>query len=138
VVAPRAQAAVAAGRAPAGERPAMVYECVGRPGMIDGLIAEAPRDSRILVAGVCMEPDTFHPLAAIGKEINLQFVLAYTQEEFAASLAAIAEERIDVAPMITGRVGLDGVAAAFAELAGPDAHAKVLVVPSLGKARTAG
>lgn len=131
VVDPREQPAFEAWRALAGERSAMVFECVGRPGMIDGLIEAAPRDSRILVAGVCMEPDTFRPLAAIGKEINLQFVLAYTQEEFAGSLAAIAEERIDVTPMITGRVGFDGVAGAFAALAGPEAHAKMLVLPAL-------
>ena len=31
--------------------------------------------------------------------------------------------------MITGEVGLDGVAGAFAALADPDQHCKILVVP---------
>jgi len=39
----------------------------------------------------------------------LQFVLGYTGEEFAASLAHLAEGRIDVTPLITGHVGLGGV-----------------------------
>lgn len=59
----------------------------------------------------------------------MQFVLGYTAEEFAATLGHIAAGRIDVAPLITGRVGLDGVRQAFLDLASPERHAKVLVEP---------
>lgn len=45
---------------------------------------------------------------------------------------AIAEGKIDVAPMITGNVGIDGVPAAFDTLATPDTHAKILVEPWRG------
>jgi len=34
-----------------------------------------------------------------------------------------------VAPLVTGTVGLDGVAGAFAELASPERHAKIMVAP---------
>ena len=34
-----------------------------------------------------------------------------------------------MAPLITGTVAIDGVPAAFADLADPDAHAKILVEP---------
>ena len=63
------------------------------------------------------------------KQLNLQFVLGYTGEEFAASLAHLAEGRIDVTPLITGHVGLGGVKSAFVELASPEQHAKVMVEP---------
>ena len=53
-------------------------------------------------------------------QLNLQFVLGYTGEEFAASLAHLAEGRIDVTPLITGHVGLGGVKSAFVELASPE------------------
>ena len=49
--------------------------------------------------------------------------------EFTASLQAIAEGAIDVAPMITGEVGLDGVPGAFDALADPEEHCKIVVVP---------
>ena len=39
-------------------RPAVVFECVGVPGVLDQIMAAAPRDTRIVVVGVCMEPDT--------------------------------------------------------------------------------
>jgi threonine dehydrogenase-like Zn-dependent dehydrogenase len=76
-----------------------------------------------------MEADTVHPFYGIAKEISVQFVLAYQPAEFAASLQAIAEGRVDVAPLITGEVGLEGVGSAFAELADPDRHCKILVMP---------
>ena len=60
------------------------------------------RGTRLVVAGVCMQPDTVHPFFAIAKEINVQFVFGYDPTEFANSLRAIAEGEIDVAPMITG------------------------------------
>jgi threonine dehydrogenase-like Zn-dependent dehydrogenase len=110
-------------------RPAVVFECVGVPGVLDQVMAAAPRGTRIVVVGVCMEPDTIHPLIGIGKELNLQFVLGYTPEEFAATLRHIAEGAIPAAPLITGSVGIDGVAAAFEELGSPERHAKILVRP---------
>jgi threonine dehydrogenase-like Zn-dependent dehydrogenase len=97
--------------------------------VLDQAMAAAPRGTRIVVVGVCMEPDTIHPLIGIGKELNLQFVLGYTPEEFAATLGHIAEGAIPTAPLITGSVGLDGVAGAFTELGSPERHAKILVHP---------
>jgi threonine dehydrogenase-like Zn-dependent dehydrogenase len=110
-------------------KPAVVFEAVGVPGIINDVFRRAPTGSRLVVAGVCMEPDTVLPFFGTAKEINVQFVLAYDAAEFAESLRAIAEGDIDVAPMITGEVGLAGVGAAFDDLAHPDAHCKIMVTP---------
>jgi 2-desacetyl-2-hydroxyethyl bacteriochlorophyllide A dehydrogenase len=109
--------------------PKVVFEAVGMPGIIDDVMRRVPPGSRIVVAGVCMQPDTVHPFFAIAKEINVQFVLAYDPAEFAESLHAIAEGRIDVSPVITGEVGLDEVGQAFDDLADPEQHCKILVTP---------
>jgi threonine dehydrogenase-like Zn-dependent dehydrogenase len=111
------------------QRPAVLFECVGVPGVIQQLIDGAPAGARIVVVGVCMETDRFEPFFGIIKQLNLQFVLGYTGEEFAESLRHIAEGRVDVTPLITGHVGLDGVKGAFAELANPERHAKIIVQP---------
>ena len=89
----------------------------------------APQEARIIVVGVCMEGDRFEPFFGIVKQLNLQFVLGYTAEEFAASLSHIADGKIDVAPLITAHIGLQGVKDAFTDLASPVRHAKVLVDP---------
>jgi 2-desacetyl-2-hydroxyethyl bacteriochlorophyllide A dehydrogenase len=108
---------------------AVVFEAVGVPGIIDDILLRARAGTRLVVAGVCMQPDTVHPFFAIAKEINVQFVLAYNPEEFAGTLRALAEGEIDATPMITGEVGLDGVGAAFDDLADPERHCKILVTP---------
>ncbi|HEV7582047.1 MAG TPA: zinc-binding dehydrogenase [Mycobacterium sp.] len=108
---------------------AVVFEAIGVPGIIDDVLLRARSGTRLVVAGVCMESDTFHPFFAIAKEINVQFSLAYGPEEFAESLRSLAEGEIDVSPLITGEVGLDGVGAAFDNLADPERHCKILVTP---------
>jgi threonine dehydrogenase-like Zn-dependent dehydrogenase len=110
-------------------KPAVVFEAVGAPGIINDMIVRARRNTRLVIAGVCMEPDTVHPFFAIPKEINIQFVVTYDPAEFTGSLRAIAEGDIDVAPVITGEVGLDGVGQAFDDLADPERHCKTLVKP---------
>ena len=110
-------------------RPAVLFECVGVPGVMQAMFEGAPAGARIIIVGVCMETDTFEPFFGILKQLDVQFVLGYTRDEFSATLDNIAAGRIDVAPLITGRVGLDGVQRAFADLANPETHAKILVEP---------
>jgi threonine dehydrogenase-like Zn-dependent dehydrogenase len=107
----------------------VIFECVGLPGIIDQIICSVPPSARIVVVGVCMERDHFEPMVGINKEVNLQFVLAYSPQEFASTLSCIADGRISVQPLITGRVGIEGVSEAFQELASPDRHAKIMVEP---------
>ena len=110
-------------------RPAVIFECVGVPGVIDQIVRGAPSYARVVVVGVCMERDAFRPFLALGKELSLRFAFYYSPEEYAETLAALADGTIDVAPLVTGRVGIDGVAGAFRELATPERHAKILVIP---------
>jgi threonine dehydrogenase-like Zn-dependent dehydrogenase len=92
-----------------GVRPALFFECVGVPGVIAQMMEGAPLGARIVVVGACMEEDRFRPLAGINKQLEIQFVLGYSPQEFAATLEHLAAGRLDSAPMITGKVGGDGV-----------------------------
>jgi threonine dehydrogenase-like Zn-dependent dehydrogenase len=111
----------------AGKR-AVIFECVGNPGVLQSLIAGAPFGSEIVVLGVCMENDTVIPGAAVNKEITIRTGVFYSGEEFAGALHDLAEGRIDGRPLITDRVGLSGVADAFERLRNPD-QVKILVEP---------
>jgi len=110
-------------------RPAVIFECVGVPGMIDSVMAAAPTNARLVVVGVCMERDQIEPMLGINKELNIQFVLGYSGEEFKTMLRNLADGRINCDPLITGKVGVEGVADAFEALASPEQHAKILVEP---------
>jgi threonine dehydrogenase-like Zn-dependent dehydrogenase len=129
VVDPAREPAIAAWERVAGARPAVVFECVGVPGLLHQIMRDVPRESRLVVAGVCMEDDRIRPMIGVNKELAVQFVLGYTPDEFAGTLGAIAAGRLPVEPLVTGRVGVDGVPGAFETLARPDAHAKILVEP---------
>lgn len=108
----------------------IIFECVGVPGMIEGIFSSAPLATRVVIAGVCMETDHIRPAMAIGKEIDLRFAFGYGPLEFRDTLHALADGKLDVAPMITGTVGLAGVANAFAALGDPETHAKILIDPA--------
>lgn len=114
-----------------GTTPPVVFEAVGVPGMIDQLMETAPARTEIVVAGVCIPPDTFHPTFGIYKELRLTFALGWSPAEFRDSLANLAEGRIDGRRIVTGEVGIDDVPQAFADLASPDHHVKILVRPDL-------
>jgi len=129
VVDPKARRMIDAYREAADLRPAAVFECVGVPGVLADVMRQAPRGAKVVVAGVCMEDDAIRPMIGINKELSLQFVLGYTPLEFADTLVAIADGRIDVSPLVTGKVGVEGVAGAFNELGRPERHAKILVEP---------
>ena len=90
----------------------------------------APRDARIVVVGVCMETDRSEPMLGIMKELNVQYVLGYTPDEFAHSLRLIAEGR--------GRRRLAGDRdrrhrrrrhRRSPTLANPERHTKIIVEP---------
>ncbi|HUY64037.1 MAG TPA: zinc-binding dehydrogenase [Acidimicrobiales bacterium] len=130
VVDPATEPVVEAWRRVDGRRSLVAFEAVGVPGMLQQLMRDVPPGSRVTVVGVCMEPDTVLPFFAIAKELSLQFVLAYSPDEFAGALRAIAEGQVDVSPMITGTVDLVGVPGAFEALASPDEHVKILVEPA--------
>jgi threonine dehydrogenase-like Zn-dependent dehydrogenase len=109
----------------------VIFECVGVPGVIESILAGAPMFSRVVVVGVCVGEDRFTPAMAINKETDLRFVIGYTPLEFRDTLHMLADGKVDPRPLLTGTVGLDGVKQAFADLADPEAHAKILVNPGL-------
>src|SRR3954469_21026946 len=113
----------------AAPRPPVVFECVGVPGVIESIIAEAPLFSRVVVVGVCVGEDRFKPAMAINKEIDLRFVLGYSPLEFRDTLHMLAEGDVDPRAIVTGEVGLGGVDQGFADLGDPEKHAKILIDP---------
>jgi 2-desacetyl-2-hydroxyethyl bacteriochlorophyllide A dehydrogenase len=127
---PRVEPGIEAWRRVDGRKPLVVFEAVGVPGLLDDAMRAAPRGSQIVVVGVCMEPDTIRPMRGVVKELNLQFVLGYDPMEFAETLRRIADGELDVGPLVTGRVDIAQVPQAFADLASPDDHAKILVQPN--------
>jgi len=111
----------------AGRGPDIIFECVGAPGLISAAMMDAPRGSRIVIAGVCQQPDTIMPLMGIMKELELQFVLGYRPADFDYVIGMIASDRVDVASMVTDIVDLDALPGAFEALRKPTHQCKVML-----------
>lgn len=129
VVDPSVEWAIAAWRRVDGSRQLVVFEAVGMPGMIDEAMRMAPRDSRILVVGVCMPQDHLLPIVGMTREPSMQFVLGGTPDEFAETHRIVTSGAWDLDPMIMCSVDVDGVSGAFDDLGRPEHHAKILVEP---------
>ncbi len=129
---PKQEPAIEAWRRLDGAKPLVIYEAVGVPGMLAQAMKDAPAQGRVLVVGACMENDSLRPLVGVMKELEVRFALGYDPMEFNQCLQAISSGEIDVVPLITGEVGIDGVPEAFEALGQPDEHCKILVEPTLG------
>lgn len=110
-------------------RDAIVFECVGVPGMLQNLIDHAPPMAHIVVVGVCMEDDRILPLVALNKQLRMSFAFGYSPEEFAETLRALAEGEVDSDQFLTDSVSLADAAEAFERLAAPGDQVKIIVEP---------
>lgn len=132
-----ATATIDAGRAPvvatykqiAGQRPDVVFDCVGVPGTQQLAMDYAPMGGRIVILGVCMAPDTIRPVKAITKELQVSYAYMYRRQEFELTIDLMNRERLDPTPMVTRTVGFDGFAAAFEALKTDKSACKVLLDP---------
>jgi len=109
--------------------PDVVFEAVGVRGLIQQCIEHVRFRGRIVVAGVCVTPDTFQPAPAVIKEASLHFVMAYEKRDFQRTVDLLEQGRLRPARMITSRIGLEAVPAAFDALERPSSQGKLLVAP---------
>jgi (R,R)-butanediol dehydrogenase / meso-butanediol dehydrogenase / diacetyl reductase len=107
----------------------VVIECVGKPGLLDACVAAVATKGRIVIAGVCVEPDPYLPMVALLKEVTVAFSVYYRPEEFEQVIEAFADGRIDPTALVTDTVGLDQVDGAFDRLMHDPTDCKVLVDP---------
>lgn len=110
-------------------RDAVIFECVGVPGMLQNLIENAPPGAHVVVVGACQEDDRILPVIAINKQLRFTFVFAYTPAEFAETLQALAEGEVDAGIFLTGEVALADTPAAFTRLETPGDDVKIVVQP---------
>ncbi len=110
----------------AGE-PDIQFECVGAPGILQQCIERAPNRGIIMGIGVCDHPDNIMPLAALTKELRLQWALAYDKEDWDFTIKMMVDGRVDGSAMITNVVSLDELPDIFESLRSPTDQCKVII-----------
>lgn len=110
--------------------PDVVFECAGIPATIDQSAALVKRGGVVALVGFATLPATIAPGNWLAKEVRLIASLGYLHEEFAFTMQLIADGRLNLAPLHTGTVGLEGMTGAFHQLlSGSGAAVKILVDP---------
>ena len=111
-------------------RPQVVFECTGKPGMIQQAVELAGLRGRVVVVGLCLQEDRILPLPGFLKELSIDFAQCYHVRDFEAVIDALARGQLDAQPMHTATVGLPELPGIFAELQSGSPHCKVLIDPT--------
>lgn len=108
---------------------AILFDCVGKPGMLMRIATEAPVGATIVVVGTCMESDAIEPAFLLQKSLRVQFVFAYSAAEFEDAFRMICDDPGRLAPLVTGHAGLSATNDAFDALSAGGEAIKLLIRP---------
>ncbi|WP_353228226.1 alcohol dehydrogenase catalytic domain-containing protein [Novosphingobium sp.] len=111
-------------------RPAdIVFECVGRPGLIAQAVQQVRNRGTILLLGLCTQPDTFNSFAMLSKEVRLITSAFFTIGEYQAALDVLDAGVVEPRLLVTGTITLDDTPARFEALRARTTDCKVLIAP---------
>ena len=112
---------------------AVVVECAGTGSALDAAVTLARPGGWVTMIGVSSAPVTIEPGRWLIREVTVTTSLAHTWADFERAIGLVGDGRLQLTPIHSATVGLDGLADAFAGLAAADrGWHKVLVDPGLG------
>jgi (R,R)-butanediol dehydrogenase / meso-butanediol dehydrogenase / diacetyl reductase len=112
-----------------GGPPDVVYEAVGKPGLIQRSIEYCRPRGTVVVLGLCTHPDTFNPFLFVTKEQRIQASAFYEVRDFEIAADVMDRDAVTPRSMVTDTVSLDELPAAFEALRHRSTQCKVLVDP---------
>ncbi|MBR0858063.1 alcohol dehydrogenase catalytic domain-containing protein [Bradyrhizobium liaoningense] len=112
-----------------GGAPDIVFECVGKPGLIDHCIGLVRPRGRVLVLGLCTMPDRMDSFRAISKEAQVIMSVFFDMHEFAQAIEALDSGRYRPQNLVSDVVSLDAMPGTFEALRKRTTQCKVLVNP---------
>ena len=109
--------------------PDIVFECVGKPGLIKQSLEYVRPRGTVVVLGLCTAVDSFVPFVAVAKEVRIQPAALYRMRDF--EIAADVMDRGDVTAraMVTDTISLAQLPPAFEALRHRSHQCKVLINP---------
>ena len=112
-----------------GGPPDIVYEAVGKVGLIQKAIEYVKVRGTVVVLGLCTPPDTFMPFQFVSKEVTLQASAFYEVGEFEVAADVLDKDPETPRAMVTDVVDLTNMPAMFEALRHRSTQCKVLVDP---------
>ena len=113
-----------------GGGPTVVFDAVGVFGSMQIAIDYTPNYGRVVVVvGLCMVSDSFDPAAAVIKEVDISFCFCYDRSDFEITLDMLAQNRINVAGLVSESVNLEKFPDALERLKKPSGEIKIMLEP---------
>jgi threonine dehydrogenase-like Zn-dependent dehydrogenase len=109
---------------------AVVFECVGAPGLIDKIVTDAEFYSRIYCAGGWYTGDTLDITEATRNGLTLQFGGGPMPQDWYGVLDAVVEGKLDPLPSVGKIIGLDEVPEALDEARKSTGPPRIVVHPN--------
>jgi len=113
-----------------GKYPNLVYECVGRPGMLRQMIHGVGNDARIVIGGMCLDPEELYVPEAAQKRLKIFFARGDTMDDMRRSMQLIADGIVDVGSWLGPGIGLGEVGNALANMGDPASPVRTVVDPT--------
>ncbi|MGE3308176.1 MAG: zinc-binding dehydrogenase, partial [Rhizobiaceae bacterium] len=110
-----------------GGLPDIVYECVGKRGLIDFSCSLVKVHGTVVGVGLCVGGDQWDPFAALSKEVQVIFAAFFNMAEFETALGALGPGRFRPQALITDRIGFGRVPDTFEALRRRTTQCKVLI-----------
>ncbi len=120
-------------KAMAGGRPDIVFECVGKKGLVEFACRLVRIHGKVVGVGLCVGGDEWDPFAALSKEIEIVFAAFFNMAEFDVAIEALGSGgRFRPQALITERIGFASIPDTFEALRRRTTQCKVLIEASAG------
>jgi threonine dehydrogenase-like Zn-dependent dehydrogenase len=111
-----------------GGPPEVVFDAVGKPGILGQALNCVAKRGTIVSLGFCTVPDQgMVPAVGLYKEVRLQFSMVYDMRDYRLTAEVLGASPLPA--MITQTVGFDRFPATFEALRKPTSHGKVMLDP---------
>jgi threonine dehydrogenase-like Zn-dependent dehydrogenase len=111
------------------KRATLIYECVGKPGLLNEIMISVGFGARIVIGGFCLEPEALYVPSGQMRRLKIYFAAGEEQQDLDLALRSIADGKIDISHWLGGRIGLTGVDAALHAMNSASAPIRTVVDP---------
>jgi (R,R)-butanediol dehydrogenase/meso-butanediol dehydrogenase/diacetyl reductase len=110
-----------------GGPPDIVFEAVGKPGLLAKAVALVRSRGTVVVLGLCTVADTYYPFQTMVKEVRIHPSMLYDLREFEMAADVLNAGVLTPRSMVTETVTLSGVPIAFEALKHRTTQCKTLI-----------
>jgi 2-desacetyl-2-hydroxyethyl bacteriochlorophyllide A dehydrogenase len=107
----------------------LVYECVGKPGLLMQIMHSVGFGARIVVGGFCLEPEQLYVPSGQMRRLKIYFAAGEEQQDLDLALRSIVSGKVNISSWVGARIGLTGVESSLQQMSSATAPVRTVVDP---------